>query len=153
VRDLSYILLILLKKEEEGEMRRKVGPIFQVCLRHYNNNNSHLPRAMSTTSTGTRRQHQVVHLPKEHKFVIRFEDGDEALVEYEEREGGRVWDFVHTFTPPSKRGQGLAAQVVSGAMEHVKAEGKVKVTASCWYVRDDFLPRHPEYADCLANKL
>lgn len=52
-----------------------MGPIFQVCLRHYNNNNSHLPRAMSTTSTGTRRQHQVVHLPKEHKFVIRFEDG------------------------------------------------------------------------------
>jgi hypothetical protein len=34
-------------------------------------------------------------------------------------------------------------------MEHVKREGKVKVVASCWYVRDDFLPRHPEYADCL----
>ena len=38
---------------------------------------------------------------------------DQALLEYEEREGGKVWDFVHTFTPPAKRGQGLAAQVVN----------------------------------------
>jgi hypothetical protein len=37
---------------------------------------------------------------------------------------------------------------LQGAMEHVKREGRVKVVASCWYVRDDFLPRHPEYANC-----
>jgi hypothetical protein len=43
---------------------------------------------------------------------------DQALLEYEEREGGKVWDFVHTFTPPAKRGQGLAAQVVNVPPTH-----------------------------------
>jgi predicted GNAT family acetyltransferase len=92
-------------------------------------------------------QHQVVHLDKEQKFAICFENGEQAVLEYRVV-GEGLLDFYHTETPASKRGQGIAGILTKGAMDYVK-EHKLKVRPTCWYVRDNFLPAHPEYKDCV----
>ena len=44
-------------------------------------------------------------------------------------------------------GQGLAGQLVTGALDDVRAQGK-KVIATCPYVKR-FIEKHAEYADLL----
>ncbi|KAL6063916.1 N-acetyltransferase domain-containing protein [Balamuthia mandrillaris] len=107
----------------------------------------------------------VVHLPRERKFAINFSDGgtccyhlqamnggpthicrkEQAVLEYSEDKDG-VLDYYHTFTPPSKRGQGIAAKLATAAFDYAK-ENDRKMRPSCWYLRDNFLPEHPEYKD------
>ncbi|KAL6067467.1 N-acetyltransferase domain-containing protein [Balamuthia mandrillaris] len=93
----------------------------------------------------SKEQPVVVHLPRERKFAINFSDGEQAVLEYSEDKDG-VLDYYHTFTPPSKRGQGIAAKLATAAFDYAK-ENDRKMRLSCWYLRDNFLPEHPEYKD------
>lgn len=82
----------------------------------------------------------------------RFEleaDGDVAIAEYAARSPGML-AFTHTFTPPRLRGRGIAARLVQGALEQVRAEG-FKVIPQCWYVAD-YIDNHPEFSDLLAER-
>lgn len=68
-------------------------------------------------------------------FTQAFEDGD-------------VVTFPHTVVFDEFEGQGLAAQLVSGALDDVRERGK-KVVATCPYVKR-YIEKHPEYVDLLA---
>ena len=61
---------------------------------------------------------------------------------------GVMW-IVHTAVPPRWQGQGIAAQVVAGALDYARAQG-LKVQPSCSYVRA-YMRRHPETHDLLAT--
>ena len=53
--------------------------------------------------------------------------------------------FPHTEVVASRRGEGLAAQLVRFALDDQRAAGH-RVDAQCWYVAE-FLAEHPEYDD------
>ena len=61
---------------------------------------------------------------------------------------GDVVTFPHTVVFDEFEGQGLAGQLVTGALDDVRAQGK-KVIATCPYV-SRFIEKHDEYADLLA---
>ena len=85
----------------------------------------------------------VDHDPRGHRFNLPPERG-QARLEYRDLDAHTV-EFYSTYVEPSQRGRGLAAEVVRGALDHARAEGK-RVRPTCSYVRA-FLRRHPEYAD------
>lgn len=81
----------------------------------------------------------------------RFEldvEGDVAFAEYVASPG--VLAFTHTLTPRHLRGRGIAARLIKGALEQVRAEG-LKVVPQCWYVAE-YIQDHPEFADLLARR-
>ncbi|MGN8547758.1 putative GNAT family acetyltransferase [Bradyrhizobium elkanii] len=53
--------------------------------------------------------------------------------------------ITHTETPHALRGRGIASELVKGALELIRADGR-KVIAGCGFVVD-YLDKHPEYAD------
>lgn len=61
---------------------------------------------------------------------------------------GDIVTFPHTVVFDEFEGQGLAGQLVSGALDDVRAQGK-KVVATCAYVAR-YIEKHAEYADLLA---
>jgi predicted GNAT family acetyltransferase len=81
----------------------------------------------------------VTHQPERNRFVVSL-DGSEALLEYRMIAPG-VIDFVHTFTPTTLRGRGLAAQLVAAGVNHARERGW-RVIGSCSYVAA-WLERHP----------
>jgi uncharacterized protein len=62
-------------------------------------------------------------------------------------DGDRVV-FPHTVIDTDRRGQGLGAELVGAALDHVRLSGR-RVEARCWYVAQ-FIDEHPEYRDLLA---
>ena len=54
----------------------------------------------------------------------------------------------HTETPRALRGRGIASELVRGALELIRADGR-KVIAGCGFVAD-YLRKHPEFADLAA---
>ena len=56
--------------------------------------------------------------------------------------------FPHTVIDPTRRGQGLGAELVRGALDDVRDQGKT-IVPQCWYVRE-FIAEHPEYRDLVA---
>jgi predicted GNAT family acetyltransferase len=74
-------------------------------------------------------------------------DGELAgIADY--REQGDVLVLPHTEVDASRRGQGLGAVLVRGALDDVRARGQ-KVVPACWYVAE-FLEQHADYADLRA---
>ena len=69
-----------------------------------------------------------------------------GVADYQEQDGVLV--LPHTEIDASRRGQGLGAVLVQGALDDARAHGK-KVVPACWYVAE-FLEQHPDYADLRA---
>lgn len=69
-----------------------------------------------------------------------------GIADYHER-GDHVV-MPHTVIDPSRRGEGLGAVLVEGALDDVRALGK-QVIPACWYVRE-FIDGHRDYADLVA---
>jgi predicted GNAT family acetyltransferase len=77
------------------------------------------------------------------------EDG--AIVGYADFR--RVDDVIvlpHTVIDPQRRGGGLGAELVQGALDDLRARGD-QVVPACWYVAD-FIQSHPDYQDLLADR-
>lgn len=53
--------------------------------------------------------------------------------------------ITHTETPRALRGRGVASQLIKGALDLIRADGR-KVVAGCSFVVD-YLQKHPEDAD------
>jgi predicted GNAT family acetyltransferase len=53
--------------------------------------------------------------------------------------------ITHTETPRTLRGRGIASELVKGALDLIRRDGR-KVIAGCSFVVD-YLDKHPEYAD------
>jgi uncharacterized protein len=81
---------------------------------------------------------------RDNAALQRFEmdvNGGIAFANYR-RAGGSVI-ITHTETPRALRGQGIASQLVEGALELIQAKGE-KVVAGCRFVVD-YLEKHPEW--------
>lgn len=61
---------------------------------------------------------------------------------------GKTVVLPHTVIDPSRRGQGLGAVLVQGALDDIRVAGRTVVPA-CWYVRE-YLEEHPDQQDLLA---
>ena len=70
-----------------------------------------------------------------------------GIAEFVERDGKVV--LPHTVIDRSRRGQGLGAVLVQGALDDVRPTGR-KVVPSCWYVAQ-FIDENPSYRDLLAT--
>lgn len=81
----------------------------------------------------------IEHIPNENCF--RSKAG--AVLCYTIREGR--YHFDHTVVPPELRGQGVAGQLATTALDHARRNGW-RIVPDCSYI-EVFLKRHPEYAD------
>ena len=63
------------------------------------------------------------------------------------REDDEAVNLIHTEVFDEFEGRGLAAELVSGALDDIRARGK-KVIATCPYVAR-YIEKHAEYADLL----
>jgi len=72
-----------------------------------------------------------------------------AFLEYDVIRPG-VWDIKRTEVAPMHRGHGVADELVIRALETAQSNN-VKVTCSCSYVSDTFMPRHPEWNQIRAD--
>ena len=71
-----------------------------------------------------------------------------GLADYRPGEAG-VLVFPHTQISPDRRGEGLGAVLVRGALDDVRRRG-FRVTPACWFVAD-FVEANPEYADLVVG--
>lgn len=86
---------------------------------------------------------------RDNKALRRFEldtEGQVAFANY--RLTPQAVIITHTETPRSLRGRGIASELVKGALEMIRADGR-KVIAGCGFVVD-YLGKHPEYRDIVA---
>jgi predicted GNAT family acetyltransferase len=82
----------------------------------------------------------------EHRYEIHV-DGTLAGFSHV-RENDEAVTFTHTEIFDQFEGQGLASELVTWALDDVRARGK-KVVALCPYVKR-YIQKHPDYADLLA---
>lgn len=80
-----------------------------------------------------------------HRFELDVED-QVAFALY--RETPQALIITHTETPRALRGRGIASELVKGALEMIRADGR-KVIAGCGFVVD-YLNKHREYRDLIA---
>lgn len=72
-------------------------------------------------------------------------DGTVAgFTQFEETDGG-VLSFPHTVVEDAYEGRGLASQLVRGALDDVRAQGR-SIHPFCPYVKT-WIQRHPDYLD------
>ena len=83
---------------------------------------------------------------RDNKAQSRFEldvEGGIAFANYRPTPSAVI--ITHTETPRALRGQGIASQLVEGALALIRADG-LKVVAGCGFVLD-YLQKHPDFAD------
>jgi uncharacterized protein len=90
---------------------------------------------------------RVVHRAGSSRYELVVAGEVAGFAKYRDR-GDGVLVFPHTVIDPARRGRGLGAELVAGALEDVRARG-VRVVPTCWYVAQ-FIDGHPEYRDLLA---
>jgi hypothetical protein len=86
---------------------------------------------------------------RDNKALHRFEldaGGEVAFANY--RLTPQAVIITHTETPRALRGRGIASELVKGALEMIRADGR-KVIGACGFVVD-YLDKHPEYRDLAA---
>lgn len=86
---------------------------------------------------------------RDNRALSRFEmdvDGRVAFANY--RMTPQAVIITHTETPRALRGRGIASELVKGALDLIRADGR-KVIAGCGFVVD-YLRKHPEFADLTA---
>ncbi|UWU89501.1 GNAT family N-acetyltransferase [Bradyrhizobium sp. CB1015] len=86
---------------------------------------------------------------RDNKDKSRFEldvGNDIAFANY--RLAPSVVIITHTETPRALRGRGIGSELVKGALDLIRRDGK-KVIAGCGFVAD-YLDRHPEDSDLVA---
>ena len=89
---------------------------------------------------------QVTHNQDEKRYEIHVDGILAGWVVADEQ--GDVVTLPHTEVLEQFEGQGLASQLVSGALDDLRVRGK-KVVPECPYV-SRFVDKHPDYADLVA---
>jgi len=88
---------------------------------------------------------EVTRNDQDHRYELVDDGGQVGFADFR-IDGDRVV-MPHTVIDPARRGEGLAARLVRGALEDIRADGR-SVVPTCWYVAE-YIDRHPEYADLL----
>jgi hypothetical protein len=91
--------------------------------------------------------YRIEHDAKHCRFVVDLKPY-EAFLFYARK--GKDLDFYHIYVPDPYRNRGLAGRILIAAFDYAKKEG-LKVIPSCPFIRDDFLPRFPQYQGLLAR--
>ncbi len=91
---------------------------------------------------------KIEHDPIGQKFFISF-GNEEAVVAY--TQVNEYLDLHHTEVPASQSGKGIAEELVKFAFEFARKNG-YKIIPSCPYIKNKFLPSHPEYSDMVAEE-
>ena len=84
---------------------------------------------------------EVIHLPAEHRFVIRHDEVEAELVYQLD---GDTMLIVHTEVPDALGGRGIGGHLVNAAVNRAAAEG-LTVVPWCPFARQ-YLRRHPDVA-------
>jgi uncharacterized protein len=87
---------------------------------------------------------EVVNNPSQNRYELVVE-GHLAATYYKVSDG--VITFIHTEVPPELGGKGVGSQLIKGALDQVRAEGR-KVIPECPFVKA-YIDKHGEYADLL----
>jgi len=87
---------------------------------------------------------EVVNNPAQNRYELVVED-HLAATYYKVSDG--VITFIHTEVPPELGGKGVGSQLIKGALDQVRAEGR-KVIPECPFVKA-YIDTHGEYADLL----
>lgn len=83
---------------------------------------------------------------RDNKAQSRFElDAEGAVAFANYRLTPSTVIITHTETPPALRGRGIASELIQGALDLIRADGR-KVIAGCSFVVD-YLRKHLEYGD------
>jgi uncharacterized protein len=88
----------------------------------------------------------VRHAPDQQRFEAIVNDQVAGWIAYEERDG--TLDLQHTVVEDKWEGKGVGSQLVSGALDQVRADGG-SIVATCPFV-SSYVERHDEYADLVA---
>jgi uncharacterized protein len=91
---------------------------------------------------------EVRHAPERSRYELVVDGELVGVADYRPGPGGVV-TFPHTVIAGHRRGQGLGAVLVRGALDAERAAGHT-VVPTCWYVAQ-FIDEHPDYADLLAG--
>jgi uncharacterized protein len=91
--------------------------------------------------------HEVRRNAEESRYELLIDGKVAAVADY--RADGDVWTMPHTVVDRTRRGQGLGAAVVRGALDDAREQGAT-VIPTCWFVAE-FIESHPDYADLLAS--
>ena len=83
------------------------------------------------------------------RYVYRFEDGAEAVLDYV-NQSPRVVAMTHTGTPPHHRNKGAAEAIVRRAVAEARESG-TKIIPVCSYVAALFA-RNADWADLRADR-
>jgi uncharacterized protein len=89
---------------------------------------------------------RVVHDPERSRYEFVADGQVVGVADY--RLSGDTAVMHHTHTDPAHRGQGVAAVLVAGALDDLRARN-LRVVPSCWYVAG-FIDEHPEYRDLVS---
>jgi uncharacterized protein len=89
---------------------------------------------------------KVIHNSDENRYEIHV---DGVLAGFTQAfEDGDIVTFPHTVVFDEFEGQGLASELVTGALDDIRERGKL-IVATCPYVAR-FVEKHPAYKDLLA---
>ena len=86
---------------------------------------------------------EVRNNPELNRYELRIDDELEGFVTYRERPG--LIALVHTEIDKRLEGQGMAGQLVAGALDDARRR-ELQVLPFCPYA-NSYIQRHPEYAD------
>jgi hypothetical protein len=78
----------------------------------------------------------IEHQPDQHRYALSMDGRVVAVADY--AVNGNSISFHHTYTQPQYRNRGLAAEVVSFAMDDVERNSTRRVVPMCWYVAEWF---------------
>lgn len=90
---------------------------------------------------------RVIDRPDAGRYELLDGDAVAGYADYRDGGEGRLV-FPHTVIDPARRGQGLGAVLVRGALDDVRRRGAT-VVPTCWYVAE-YIDANPEYTDLLA---
>jgi uncharacterized protein len=88
----------------------------------------------------------VVHNPDQSRYEIHVDGEVAGFTQY--RATPDALDFVHTEIGDAYEGQGLGGQLARGALDAVRADGKM-VIATCPFIKG-WIAKHEDYQDLLA---
>ncbi|MFL5907789.1 MAG: GNAT family N-acetyltransferase [Solirubrobacterales bacterium] len=95
-------------------------------------------------------QYEVVDAPGQERFEIWAERDTIGFTTYKRR--GRLIAFIHTEVEPEYEGEGVASQLISGALDAAREQG-LAVLPFCPFVRG-YIAKHPdEYLDLVPKDL